>query len=150
MHGERPFTVTRGTLICSSDVARLPRDDAYALLRTTKWAAAMPRELFERAVDGAVCFGVYDAADRDRLVGFSRVITDLATFAYWSDVVVSSETRGRGVGKFLVESMLAHPQLTGFRRTALLTEDAQGLYAQYGFSEDTGYNTYMERRGTLP
>ncbi len=150
MYGEHPLTVTREGLVCSSEPARLPRDDAYALLRTAKWAAAMPRELFERAVDGAVCFGVYDTTDGDRLIGFSRVITDLATFAYWSDVVVDSGARGRGVGKFLVETMLAHPQLKGFRRTALLTEDAHGLYAQYGFSADTGPNTYMERRTTLP
>lgn len=143
MQGEVPHTVTRGALVCTTDRGRLPHEEAFALVRTTTWARGMPRDLFERALDGSVCFSVFK---EDRLIAFGRAITDLATYAYWTDIVVDAAERGRGIGRFLVETMLSHPQLQDFRRIALLTRDARELYERFGFTVDTGHNTYMERR----
>jgi GNAT superfamily N-acetyltransferase len=78
-------------------------------------------------------------------VGFARVITDLATYAYLSDVFVLESHRGQGLSKWLMECVLAHPELQGLRRLALFTRDAQGLYARYGFGPARGTSTYLER-----
>lgn len=147
MHGEVSHTVTRGALVCTTDRARLPHEDAFMLVRTAMWAQDMPRELFERAVEGSVCFSVLE---HERLIAFGRAVTDLATYAYWTDIVVDVGARGRGIGRFLVETMLGHPQLQGLRRVALLTADARGLYEKFGFATETGHNTYMERRAGSP
>jgi GNAT superfamily N-acetyltransferase len=80
----------------------------------------------------SLCFGLYVRAT-GRQVGLARVVTDHATFAYLCDVYVLEEHRGRGLGKFLMRTVMAHPALAGARRTMLGTRDAHGLYAQYGF-----------------
>jgi ribosomal protein S18 acetylase RimI-like enzyme len=79
------------------------------------------------------------------LVGFARVVTDLATYGYLTDVVVAGEQRGRGVGGWLTECVLAHPELQGFRRITLLTRDAEALYLKAGFVRGAGPLVYMER-----
>src|SRR5206468_3825015 len=99
-------------------------------LGETYWARSMPRQVLEKAIRHSLCFGVF--AD-GRQVAFARVITDLATFAYLSDVFVVSEHRGRGVSKLLMDAILKHPELQGLRRFVLATKDAHGLYAQFGF-----------------
>jgi ribosomal protein S18 acetylase RimI-like enzyme len=91
----------------------------------------------------SICFGLLEG---ERLIGFGRVVTDLATYAYWTDVVVDVTYRGRGLGRWLVDTMLAHPELQGLRRVALLTRDARGLYEQLGFTTELGPRVYMERR----
>jgi N-acetylglutamate synthase-like GNAT family acetyltransferase len=103
----------------------------------------MSRETLIRAIANSVCFGVYH--DRE-LIGLGRAVTDLATYAYWTDVVIASAHRGRGLGRWLSDCMLAHPELQGLRRVALLTRDAADLYAQIGFSEGPGPLIYMERK----
>jgi ribosomal protein S18 acetylase RimI-like enzyme len=127
----------------TTDHDRIPVDQALALLHTTDWASTMPRDHLVRAMQHSVCVG---ALDGDTLVGFGRAITDHVTFVYWTDIVVDASRRGAGIGKGLVATLLAHPALAVSRRTALLTRDAQGLYAQYGFTEGAGASTYMERR----
>lgn len=117
--------------------------EVLALLRTTYWADDMDDAALARAVENSVCFAVYDAAT---LVAFARAITDLATFAYWTDLVVAETHRRRGIGRWLAETMLAHPQLQGLRRVSLLTRDAAPLYAQLGFQANAGTQTYMEYR----
>jgi GNAT superfamily N-acetyltransferase len=97
----------------------------------------------ERAIINSVCFGVFE---RTTLAGFGRAVTDLATYAYWTDVVIAEPYRGRGLGRWLSQCMLAHPELQGLRRVALLTRDAANLYAGIGFSVGPGSLTYMERR----
>jgi N-acetylglutamate synthase-like GNAT family acetyltransferase len=84
--------------------------------------------------------------DGPALIGFPRVVTDLATYGYLTDVVVTTERRGRGIGTWLTECILAHPDLQGFRRLALLTRDAEALYAEAGFVTGAGTLVYMERR----
>ncbi len=117
--------------------------EVLALLRTTYWADDMDDAALARAVENSVCFAVYDGAT---LVAFARAITDLATFAYWTDLVVAETHRRRGIGRWLAETMLAHPQLQGLRRVSLLTRDAAPLYAQLGFQANAGTQTYMEYR----
>ncbi|MDQ3124541.1 MAG: GNAT family N-acetyltransferase [Pseudomonadota bacterium] len=94
------------------------------------WGKGIPWPVFERACRGSICFGLFEA---DRLVAFARVITDQATFAWLCDVFIANEARGRGLGKAMMEGMLAYPTLRDLRRWGLATADAHGLYAQYGF-----------------
>jgi N-acetylglutamate synthase-like GNAT family acetyltransferase len=103
----------------------------------------MPRASLARAMDGSLCFGVLH---RGTLVGFGRVVTDRATFAYLTDVVIHPAHRGRGLGARLTRRILAHPDLQGLRRFALLTRDAMDFYAAFGFTRGAGALTYMERR----
>lgn len=94
------------------------------------WGKSIPWPVFERACAGSVCFGLFE---QDRLVAFARVVTDHATFAWLCDVFVDSAARGRGVGKTLMDGVMAEPGLQNLRRWGLATADAHGLYEQYGF-----------------
>jgi N-acetylglutamate synthase-like GNAT family acetyltransferase len=132
----------RDDYIVSTDRRKLDIDLTHDYLARSYWAAGMPRVLLERAIANSLTFGIYY---RDRQVGFARVITDLATYAYLSDVFVVEAHRGRGLSKWLMECILAHPDLQGLRRFALFTRDAQGLYEQYGFGPPRGKSIYMER-----
>ncbi len=115
----------------STDPRRLDLDVISAFLsRESYWARGRPRALVERSVANSLCFGVYHDG---RQVGFARVVTDRAVFAYLMDVFVLAEHRGRGVGKRLLRAVLDHPDLQGLRLFALRTRDAHGLYAQFGF-----------------
>lgn len=140
---DRPIERVRGEFVLSTDRRRLDVAAALALLRTTFWAGAMRRDVLERSIANSVCFAVYR---RQELVGLARVVSDLATYAYVTDVVVAEAYRGRGLGSWLVEAILAHPELQGLRRVALLTRGAAGLYQRYGFTSDTRDQTYLERR----
>ena len=113
-----------------TDASRLDLDMIHAFLTGSYWAAGIPREVLERAVRHSLCFGAYLAG---RQVGFARVISDRATFAYVSDVFVLPSERGRGVGGRLMAAIMAHPDLQGLRRWILMTRDAHGLYEKSGF-----------------
>lgn len=116
----------------STDRSRLDLDMVYHFLsRESYWAVDMPRPVFERSVENAVCFGVYKGQEQ---VGFARVITDRATFAYLADVFILPGERGKGLSKWLMAQIHAHPDLQGLRRWMLMTRDAQGLYAQFGWA----------------
>lgn len=140
---DQPVTYQRGEFRVTTDRAAIDLDAALALLRSTFWGGGTTRDLLARAVAGSVCFGCYH---RERLVGFGRVVTDLATYAYWTDVVVADGYRGKGLGEWLCRCMLEHPELQGFRRVALLTRDSASLYRRLGFGTDLGDHVYMERR----
>ena len=114
----------------STDANRLDREVIHAFLSGSYWAKGIPREVLDRAIANSLCFGVYEGT---RQVGFARVITDKATYGYLADVFVLESHRGKGLGKWLVEVILAHPELSGLRRWGLVTWDAHGLYAQHGF-----------------
>src|SRR5687768_18345714 len=100
----------------------------------------MPRDVLDRAIRHALCFGVFSSQTQ---VAFARVITDYATFAYLSDLFVVPEHRGRGVSKLLMHSILAHPGLQGLRRFVLATKDAHSLYAQFGFKPLSNPEDFM-------
>jgi GNAT superfamily N-acetyltransferase len=143
---------SRDGFVISTDKARIDRDLVHGFLRESYWAAGVPREVFDRSVEGAVCFGVYEG---ERQVGFARVVTDRATFGYIGDVFILESHRGHGLGAWLIETILAHPELQGFRRWHLATRDAHGLYAKFGFEpaeqgrfmDRTDYEVYGRGRG---
>ena len=127
----------------TTDPAQIDVDAALALLRDTYWAAGMTRDTLAKALANSLCFGILRG---DTLVGLARVVTDRATFAYLTDVVIAGPERGRGLAHRLMEAILAHPDLQGLRRVALLTSDAMKLYEDFGFTAGSGSLTYMERR----
>src|SRR4051812_2516728 len=116
----------------STDAARLDIGAMHAYLTRSYWSPGIPCATVERAARHSLCFGLYARSDGAQ-IGLTRVVTDHATFAYLCDVYVLEEHRGRGLGKFMMRTVMAHPALTGARRTMLGTRDAHGLYAQYGF-----------------
>jgi GNAT superfamily N-acetyltransferase len=136
-----PYERRRAGTVVSTDRARLDIDLVHRVLSATYWATGIPRDVVERAIAGSVAFGLFE---EERQVGFARVITDLATYAYLADVFVVEECRGRGLGDWLVESIRLHPQLQGLRRFALVTRDAGPLYARHGFSVPASPSGYME------
>ena len=128
----------------SNDRARLDLDVIHDFLtRQSYWCRGIPRATVERAVANSLCFGVYD--QKGTQIGFARVVTDFATYGYVADVFVLPDWRGRGVSKRLMQAIVDHPALQGFRRLTLATRDAQGLYAQFGFKTSARPDWQMER-----
>jgi len=127
----------------SSDPARLDVAAMHAYLTRSYWSPGIPFATVERAARNSLCFGLYEIAS-GRQVGLTRVVTDHATFAYLCDVYVLEEHRGHGLGKYLMRTVMAHPALTGARRTMLGTRDAHGLYRQFGFADAAGTKVLME------
>ena len=117
----------------STDPARLDVAVIHRFLsEDSYWCPGVPYDVVERSIAGSIPFGLY-APDGSQ-AGFARAVTDAATFAWIGDVFVLPEHRGRGLGVFLMEQVLAHPRLQGLRQIALRTADAQGLYARFGFA----------------
>jgi hypothetical protein len=102
----------------------------HGFLRESYWAKGIPREIVTKALDNSLCFGIFHHTEQ---IGFGRVITDRATFAYLADVFIVEHWRGRGLGKWLIACVLEHPELQGLRRWLLATWDAHGLYRQHHF-----------------
>jgi GNAT superfamily N-acetyltransferase len=132
----------RGEFLISTDRARLDLDVIHGFLTNCYWAKGVPREIVERSIENSLCFGIYDGAGAQ--VGFARVISDFATFAYIADVFVLESHRGRGLGKELMDCIKQHPSLQGLRRWSLSTKDAHELYSQYGFVPLQWPERYME------
>ena len=128
--GDTPLEVQQGEYTLSTDRSRIDVAAVHAFLTRTYWSPGIPEETVRRAIAGSICFGVYHGESQ---VGFARVITDRATFAYLSDVYVLESHRGRGLSKWMMSVIMAHPDLTGLRRFSLSTRDARGLYEQFGF-----------------
>ncbi len=140
----------------STDPARLDLPVIHGFLSTCYWAEGIPLEIVRRSIEHSLCFGVYadegsrgvaapSVPPRGIQVGFARVITDRATFGYLGDVFVLEPYRGRGLSKFMMECVNAHPELQGFRRWVLLTRDAHRLYEGFGYSAIAKPDRYMER-----
>jgi GNAT superfamily N-acetyltransferase len=125
----------------TTDPARIDREMVYGFLSASYWSKGLPRELFERSIANSLCFSLFDG---DGQIGFGRVVTDRATFAYLADVFVLPSHRGRGLAKLLMEAVVAHPELQGLRRWVLATRDAHGLYARYGFTPLEAPERFME------
>jgi N-acetylglutamate synthase-like GNAT family acetyltransferase len=103
----------------------------HAYLTQSYWAEGIGEETVKRAIRNSMVFGVYDSKKQ---IGFARVVTDKATFAYLADVFILNEHQGKGLGKWLVKCILNHAELQGLRRIMLATRDAQPLYAKFGFA----------------
>lgn len=133
----------------STDKRYLDEDLIYEFLHhRSYWARGISRELVRRSIaNSALCFGVYegDPAGR-RQVGFARIVSDLATFAYLADVFVLERYRGRGLGRWLTQAIVEHRDLLGLRRFILATRDAHALYARFGFAPLAHPERIMERR----
>jgi N-acetylglutamate synthase-like GNAT family acetyltransferase len=131
-----------GDYIISTDKTKIDLLTVHKFLSESYWAEGIPIELVKRSIDHSLCFGVYQD---QKLIGFARVITDFATFAYLADVFIVQEERGKGLSKWLMKVILTHQQLQGLRRFTLATRDAHGLYAQFGFTSFDKPERWMQR-----
>jgi GNAT superfamily N-acetyltransferase len=113
----------------------------HNFLSESYWAAGIPLDTVKQAIANSLCFGVYNAREQ---IGFARLITDLATFAYLADVFILEAYRGQGIGKWLMQTIIAHPNLQGLRRWMLATRDAHELYRQFGFETPKRPDRWME------
>ena len=136
----------RGDLILTTARDRIDVGATLEMLHASHWGGGMRREQLERAIENSVCFSVLDGAQDDRQLAFARVVTDLSTYGYLTDVIVAEDARGKGLGSWMIEAILAHPDLQGFRRIALFTRNARGLYERFGFAADPPKSVYMELR----
>ena len=132
----------RGEYVISTDKSRLDLTVIHNFLKTSYWAAGIPLEVVRRSIEHSLSFGLYK---EDKQIGYARVITDYATFAYLGDVFILEPFRGRGLSKWLMEVVVTHPELQGFRRWLLLTKDAHGLYKKVDFTGVATPERYMER-----
>lgn len=137
------LTWRRGEFEISTDPARVDLETVQQFLsEQAYWSPGVPMDVVRRAIEGSVVFGVYRGEEQ---VGFARVVTDRATFGWIGDVVILAPFRGQGLSKWLMECIVGHPELQGFRRWMLATRDAHGLYARYGFTELHDATRFMER-----
>ena len=132
--------------IIDTDPERLDPQAIHAYLTRSYWSPGVSLEIVQRAMENSLCFGLYcESADQvAEQVGYARVITDKATFAYLADVYVLEAHRGQGLSKRLIEAVQSHPDLQGLRRFLLATKDAHGLYAQFGFTPLANPTRMME------
>ena len=133
----------RDGYLISTDASMLDLEVVHGYLSRSYWAAGVPEDVVRRSIENSLCFGVYRGEEQ---AGFARVVTDRATFAYLADVFVLDEHRGQGIGKWLLEVILSHPDLQGLRRWMLATRDAHDLYRRYAFTELARPGIFMERK----
>ena len=136
----------RNGYLISNETALLDLDVIWDFLRTSYWAAGVPRAVIERSIRNSLAFGLYDPQRRQ--IGFARAVTDRARFAWLGDVFVLEPHRGKGLGVWLVQCVLEHPELAGLR-LVLGTSDAHGLYERFGFRA-VDATRMMERREVRP
>lgn len=121
-------------------------DAIHHYLSRSYWAEGVPKSVVTKAIKNSLCFAVLaiDSDNKERQVGFARLITDSATFAYLADVYILEEYRGKGLSKQMMQTIVEHPQTQGLRRMMLATRDAHGLYEQYGFTALTDEKMFMQ------
>lgn len=140
----------RDSFLISTNPELLDLNAIHAALTSSYWSPGIPRDIVARGLANCLAFGVYDTAQprpdsaKPSQIGLARVISDKATFAYLSDVYILEPYRGRGLSKWLMDTILAHPDLQGLRRFCLLTRDAHGLYARYGFKPMPDPSRFMQ------
>lgn len=163
-------TVRRGSFLLTDDGHQMDAKSIHAFLAESYWAKGIPFEIVARSLQNSLCFGLFhltpsdssvvlsdpvppvlDAAASEnpdggsgRQIGFARVITDQATFAYLCDVYVLEEFRNLGLGQFLIDFVMSHPTLSDLRRFMLVTRDAHSLYQRFGFAAPANPGGYME------
>jgi N-acetylglutamate synthase-like GNAT family acetyltransferase len=133
---------SRGDYLVSTDPARIDVAALHQFLNKSYWAAGISLSTVRRSLQNSLCFGVYKGLE---MIGFARVISDYATFAYLADVFILPNQRGQGLSAWLIECITAHPDLQGLRRWCLVTRDAHGLYRRFGFTELKSPERWMER-----
>jgi N-acetylglutamate synthase-like GNAT family acetyltransferase len=133
---------TKEGFIISTEKEKLDIDVIHSFLSRTYWAEGISKETIRKSIDGSLCFGVFE---NNKQIGFARMITDKATFAYLADVFIMEAYRGRGLSKWLMEVIMSHPELQGLRRMVLVTRDAHGLYKQFGFVPLINVERWMQK-----
>jgi GNAT superfamily N-acetyltransferase len=131
-----------GEYSISTDINRLNLNLIHQFLSNSYWAKNLPMEVLQRSIQNSLVFGLYQGKQQ---IGFARLITDHATFAYIADVFILESFRGQGLGKWLMETIVSHPELQGFRRWLLATQDAHELYRKFGFTELKNPDRFMEK-----
>ena len=141
------YTVEKNNFIISTDKNKLDIEYIHSFLSQSYWSPGVDIQVVKRAMEGSLCFGMYDInkenTDAGRQIGYARMITDKATFAYLADVFIDENYQRQGLGKWLVEMILAHPELQGLRRILLATKDAHNLYKKCGFTSINNPERYM-------
>ena len=141
------YTVAKNNYIISTDKSKIDIDYVHRFLTRSYWSPGIHIQIVKKAMEGSLCFGIYEGDEQnqraERQVGYARMITDEATFAYLADVFIDEDYRGKGLGKWLIEMILAHPNLQGLRRILLATKDAHKLYEQCGFATISNPERYM-------
>ncbi|RYU92577.1 N-acetyltransferase [Mucilaginibacter terrigena] len=133
---------TKKGFLISTDKALLDFDVIFNYLdRESYWAKNIAPQRLQTAIEGSLCFGVYKDGNQ---VGFARIISDMATFAYLCDVFILPAYQGAGLSKWMMQTIMAYPGLQGLRRWSLATLDAQGLYKQFGFTPLTNPEQWMQ------
>lgn len=132
---------TNGDYIIDTDKSKLDIVYIHQFLTHSYWSENIPLETVQRSINGSLCFGVYRF---EKQVGFARVITDAATFAYLADVFIDEAYRGKGLAKWLVKIIMEHESVQDIRRFMLATRDAHNLYSQFGFTALTNLDRWMQ------
>jgi len=147
LKGQKTKTMTeiniyKDEFCISTDKAKLDLDAIHEFLSTQAyWCINIPKEKVQTAIDNSLCFGVYQ---EKKQIGFARIISDFSTIAYLGDVYVLKEYRGKGLSKWLMETVMAYSHLQGLRRWILLTADAHSLYRQFGWTDIADPTKWME------
>ena len=134
------MNLTKGKYSIITDNSRMDVKFIHSFLTRSYWAENIPLETVQRSIEGSLCFGVFEG---DKQVGFARLVTDRATFAYLADVFIIEEHRGKGLCKWMMEAIMAYSELHGMRRVMLATRDAHSLYAQFGFTPLNNVDRWM-------
>ena len=141
------FETRRDTFTISTDPSRLDMNAVHDFLARSYWAKTRPHEYTDAAFANSLVFGLYEGS---RQVGMARVVTDFIIVAYLCDVFIHEDFRRHGLGKWLMQTMLEHPDLLHVRRWLLATDDAHGLYQQFGFEPLTDVEKWMQRLRPFP
>jgi GNAT superfamily N-acetyltransferase len=136
-----------GEYVISTDKSKLDLDVIHGYLRDCYWAKGIPRDIVARSIEHSLCFGIYLRGEQ---VGFSRAITDYATFMYLADVFVLGPHRGKGLSVVMMDTIVKHPELQGIRTWTLLTKDAHGLYKKFDFQNHADPTRFMIRKVPYP
>lgn len=132
----------RGDFLITTANEKIDVEFLHEFLSGSYWAKNIPLETVRRSIENSLCFALFD---REKQIGFARIVTDKATFAYLCDVFVIEDYRGRGLSKWLMNTISGHPQLQNLRRWMLATRDAHGLYSQFGFTALDSPEVFMQR-----
>jgi GNAT superfamily N-acetyltransferase len=139
--------IHRDQFTISTDPSRLDMNAVYDFLSRSYWAKGRPRERTDQAFANSLVLGLYEGS---RQIGLARVVTDFSVIAYLCDVFIHEDFRGQGLGKWLMQSMFEHPDLKHIRRWLLATDDAHGLYQQFGFEQLPEVEKWMQRLRPFP
>lgn len=133
--------ISNGQYSVTADRRRLDVDAVHAFLTRCFWARDISKEVVAKSIENSLCFGLFDGRLQ---IGFARVVTDYSTYAYLCDVYVLEEYRGKGLGKWMMDYVMKHPELQGLRRFQLVTRDAHSLYTRFGFAVPKDPERQME------